>query len=424
MARTCVVDLPALVDDALRQSGVPAFAASVIGSGDHPPVPVTPARVLQVLTRLIETVTGSMAGGEGTGVTIRIEPLTAPEGVSMRLTVEPDRRSPAGDWPLASPETETRADAACVVCADLCRSLTAPLGGSFGTDRIPDIGCRVWFTLPVSGNAAVDPSVPKHIHEHRRRMRLLVVEDNDINREILLRMLERSGYQVVSVADGRAAVEVVAAGGVDGVLMDLHMPDMNGFEATRLIRSLAGTAGHTPVIALTADSVGAVRTRAEEAGVDAFLAKPVNWEALVATLDRLAIPSSLRRGVEGSRAEVAEDTPGTMPQPLLDQKQIGQIANRVGSDRVAALNARLFGRMQSDLAGMRAAIAEGTLDRVGILAHSAKGSCGMLGWYRCAAVLDRLQSPDNGVRGATTLLAALEAALCDTRQALDIHVDG
>ena len=420
---TCVVDLPALAGDAVRQSGVPAFAARVIGSGEHPPVSVTPARVLHVLTRLIESVTRSKAEAERTGVTIRIEPLTAPDGASMRLTVEPDGRSPAGDWPATSPENGARADAPCADCADLCRSLTAPHGGSFGIDHLADGGCRVWLTLPVSGDAAVDPSVPKHIHEQRRRLRLLVVEDNDINREILLRMLERSGYQVVSVADGRAAVEVVAAGGVDGALMDLHMPDMNGFEATRLIRSLAGSAGHTPVIALTADSVGAVRARAEEAGVDAFLAKPVNWQALVATLDRLAVPSSLKRDAEGLRAEAEKGAGGTVPDPLLDRQQIGQIADRVGSDRAAALNARLFGRMQSDLAGMRAAIAEGTLDRIGVLAHSAKGSCGMLGWCRCAAVLDRLQGLGGDASGTMVLISALESALDDTRLALDIRTE-
>ena len=249
-------------------------------------------------------------------------------------------------------------------------------------------------------------------------MRLLVVEDNDINREILLRVLERCRYRATSVADGRRAVEAVAAGGVDAVLMDLHLPDTDGFEATRMIRALSGDVGRTPVVALTADPTEAVRRRAVDAGVDAFLAKPVDWDQLAATLGGLRIAGEPGATVDLSSGGV-EDPVAGRHDPLLDRLQIDQLIARVGPDRAAALNARMLERMRSDLRDMNTALRNDLPDRVGLLAHRAKGSCGMLGWRRCAAVLDRLQRADGDPRPMIeALLGALEAALDDTRQAL------
>ena len=249
-------------------------------------------------------------------------------------------------------------------------------------------------------------------------MRLLVVEDNDINREILLRVLERCGYRATSVADGRRAVEAVAAGGVAAVLMDLHLPDIDGFEATRMIRALSGTVGRTPVVALTADPTEAVRRRAVDAGVDVFLAKPVDWDQLAETLARLRIAGEPGATVD-LPSGVGEDSAAGGYGPLLDRLQIDQLVGRVGPDRAATLNARLFERMRSDLRDMNTALRNDKRDRVGLLAHRAKGSCGMLGWRRCAAVLDRLQRVDDDPPPMIeALLRALEVALDDTRQAL------
>ena len=249
-------------------------------------------------------------------------------------------------------------------------------------------------------------------------MHLLVVEDNDINREILLRVLERRGHRATPVTDGRQAVQSVAAGGVDAVLMDLRMPGIDGFEATRMIRALSGDVARTPVVALTADPTEPVRRRATDAGVDAFLAKPMDWDELAETLGRLV--NAAEPGVTARPfSMVGEDPVGGRLGPLLDQSQVDQFIERVGPGRATALNARLLDRMRSDLGDMHAALRNDMPDRVGFLAHKAKGSCGMLGWCRCAAVLDRLQRADGDARPTIeALLGALEAALNDTRRAL------
>ena len=249
-------------------------------------------------------------------------------------------------------------------------------------------------------------------------MRLLVVEDNDINREILSRFLARGGHRAISAANGRQAVQSVAAGDIDAVLMDLYMPDIDGFEATRMIRALPGVVGRTPIVALTADPTEPVRRRAADAGVDAFLAKPVDWDALAETLRRLALAVD-PAGTLGLPPRSGQDLVDGGLDPLLDPSQIDQFIERVGRDQAAAFNARLLERLRTDLADMNAALTGGMWDRIGLLAHRAKGSCGMLGWRRCAAVLDRLQRVEGEARPTIeALLGALEAALDETRRAL------
>lgn len=249
-------------------------------------------------------------------------------------------------------------------------------------------------------------------------MRLLVVEDNDINRDILLRMLENAGCEVMSAATARDAVSLVAGGDVDAVLMDLHMPEIDGFDAIRMIRSLAGRPARTPVIALTADTEEAVRGRAMAAGADGFLTKPFDGRDMAVALGRLAIRSQPADGSGTVRADVPADSGDPTLVPLLDRRQIRQLADRVGPVRLADLHARLQVRIRSDLAQMRAAVDAGSVDSIGVLAHRAKGSCGMMGWRRCQAVLERLQRLEGGARQAPLLLAALAQALDDTQQVL------
>lgn len=401
-----ITDLRRLASDALVRSGLPVSAATVIGPERHRPVRAAPDSVLHALAGLIE---GAAADAGAVGIAIRIEPLSAADGESIRVTVESD----GGDWSGLLRATGRGP----------CRDLAAEPGVSFGADGVAGAGGRVWFCLPVMEAAAPGRTGQEDVKLRRGRVRLLVVEDNEINREILLRMLERSGFQAQSVATGREAVEAVSRGGIDGVLMDLHMPGVDGIEATRLIRSLAGDTARTPIVALTADTLLAVRTEATQAGVNAFLVKPVEWDELSSILDRLAIGPCPSAGSHppsgmGSPMADADDAGGPDAGSLLDRRQIEQIAARIGRDRLATLNERLMHRLRSDLAGMQAAAAEGASDRVRSLAHRAKGSCGMLGWHRCAALLDRLQSDAPGTGRTQDLLGLLAMALDDTCGAL------
>lgn len=120
----------------------------------------------------------------------------------------------------------------------------------------------------------------------RGRRKALVAEDNLVSQKILAVLLTKLGYQVDVVADGQAALRVLAQRGYDVILMDCEMPTVGGPEATIAIRvrEVDGTQQHTPIIAVTSDSQKFTEQYCLEAGMDAYLQKPVTLEHLAATL--------------------------------------------------------------------------------------------------------------------------------------------
>jgi two-component system sensor histidine kinase/response regulator len=121
-----------------------------------------------------------------------------------------------------------------------------------------------------------------------RRLRLLVAEDNAVNQLVVRRLLEKRGHQVEVVSTGRAALAALAQQSFDLVLMDVQMPELDGFEATRRIRAQEHASGrHLPIIALTAHAMKGDAERCLAAGMDDYLTKPITSAALEAAIDRL-----------------------------------------------------------------------------------------------------------------------------------------
>ena len=121
------------------------------------------------------------------------------------------------------------------------------------------------------------------------RLRVLVVDDHPVNREVLVRQLDLLGLAADSVNDGVEALEAWAAGRYTAVLADIHMPRMDGYELTRRIRAAEAEgrkSGRTPVVAVTANAMKGEEERCIAAGMDAYLVKPVSIERLRATLER------------------------------------------------------------------------------------------------------------------------------------------
>ncbi len=110
--------------------------------------------------------------------------------------------------------------------------------------------------------------------------KILLVEDNEMNREMLSRRLARRGFEVIFAATGREAIEKAVSEFPDLILMDLSLPDVDGWEATRRIKGQASTAS-IPVIALTAHAMAGDRERAIEAGADDYDTKPVEFSRLL-----------------------------------------------------------------------------------------------------------------------------------------------
>jgi CheY-like chemotaxis protein len=119
--------------------------------------------------------------------------------------------------------------------------------------------------------------------------KVLLVEDNEMNRDMLSRRLIRKGYEVVMATDGEQAVAMAASEHPDLILMDMSLPVIDGWEATRQVKSAAATR-HIPVIALTAHAMSGDREKALAAGCDDYDTKPVEFPRLLAKMEALLAP--------------------------------------------------------------------------------------------------------------------------------------
>ncbi|HEY3052707.1 MAG TPA: response regulator [Thermoanaerobaculia bacterium] len=123
---------------------------------------------------------------------------------------------------------------------------------------------------------------------------ILIVEDNEMNREMLSRRLERRGYKVVIALDGEMSIDVARAQAPDLILMDMSLPVVDGWEATRRMKA-DDVLKHIPVIALTAHAMASDRDRALAAGCDDYDTKPIDLPRLLAKMDTLLQPAISER---------------------------------------------------------------------------------------------------------------------------------
>jgi two-component system, cell cycle response regulator DivK len=125
--------------------------------------------------------------------------------------------------------------------------------------------------------------------------KILLVEDNEMNRDMLSRRLQKRGYTIVVAVDGLQALELARTEAPDLILLDLSLPEMDGWEVARRLRAEPST-GRIPIIALTAHAMSGDREKALEAGCSEYDSKPVDWPRLQEKIRRLLGPSAdLRR---------------------------------------------------------------------------------------------------------------------------------
>ena len=133
-----------------------------------------------------------------------------------------------------------------------------------------------------------ESATPQAADEHAETgARILVVEDNEVNQLLVTRMLAKGGHEVEVVRDGGEAIVRVERGAFDVVLMDVHLPGIDGVTATRRIRGLDGAAAAVPIIALTANAMKGDRDGYLAAGMDDYVSKPIDASALQAAIARV-----------------------------------------------------------------------------------------------------------------------------------------
>ena len=246
--------------------------------------------------------------------------------------------------------------------------------------------------------------VTRHsIAESRHALRILLAEDNLVNQQVATAMLLKRGHQVDVVSNGREAVDAVAAEGYDVILMDIQMPEMDGFEATEKIRALAQ--GRTlPIIALTAHALSGERERCLERGMSGYLAKPFKAHDLFAA-------------VEGRGAHPADTA--AAPRPAVDLVAFRRTMEEAGAAEAVdgileTFAATLPQRLEALVAAARGTEAE-PLQRA---AHAFRSAAGTIGAGHLAALLEDMEraARDGDLAGARD---KLERVRGEAQAALD-----
>jgi CheY-like chemotaxis protein/HPt (histidine-containing phosphotransfer) domain-containing protein len=277
-------------------------------------------------------------------------------------------------------------------------SLREAQGSAHATPRQGNAVDPLLIDAPAGGErGSVPPPAPP-----LRPLRVLVAEDNRVNQMLIRRLLEKLDHTVILCDDGRAAVAAIEAERPDLVLMDVQMPEMDGFATTAAIREReAAQPGirRLPIVALTAFAMKGDRERCLAAGMDDYLTKPIRRAELAAVLARLA-------GEAPGRPQAAE------PGPALDEAAALAYA---GDDR--QLLSELLKIFLADYPGylqaLRDAVAAADPAALVRAAHTLSGSLRVLGAAPATALVERLEAlgSERRLEGATALLARLEPEL-------------
>jgi PAS domain S-box-containing protein len=243
----------------------------------------------------------------------------------------------------------------------------------------------------------------------RKPLRVLVAEDNAVNRKLVTTLLRQRRHLVKAVEHGRAAVDAVHSGGWDVVLMDLQMPEMGGLEATQRIRATERTTGaRVPIIALTAHAMPGDRERCLAAGMDDYLSKPIDVSRMIATVERLgrATPGAPAGGPAAPASAAVQDA------TLFDEAAALRFA---GGDR--RLLKQVVALFRSDSAARLRAIERAIRRHDGealrVAAHTLKGAVAAVGAASGRALASSLEQ-----MGRTGQLRAAVQTFAELRQVL------
>jgi len=252
----------------------------------------------------------------------------------------------------------------------ISRRLAELMGGSLTLESRLGIGTTVHLALPLEAVAEPPPETANVVAGGRTGS-ILLVDDLPMNLEIAGAMLRAQGHEVITATSGTEAVDAAVAGNFDVILLDINLPDLDGYEVAREIRKLEPPERRTPIIALTANALPEHVAQALEAGMDGHLAKPIDERALAAQLATV---------LGRQPAERAQPTEG----PLIDRQATDTLRRVLGAERMDALKATFW----TTWAGFVAGIDRGSLDRRRLVSdtHDMVSHAGNVGYRRLADI--------------------------------------
>jgi CheY-like chemotaxis protein len=313
--RKCVEAAVVSVQPLLTEKGL---AVSIQIDGDVPDwVRGDPHRLRQVLLNLLgNAVKFTIAGGIGVRVSLAAEQAAAAgsDGATAPLEIQ----FAVSDTGIGIPESQrelifqpfqqadgsvTRRFGGSGLGLAISRKLVAKMGGRMWLESTEGHGSTLFFTVSLApaktpaedqerGVAAVSPAPAEQ--PPSRPLSILVAEDNVVNQILMRSLLEKRGHRVTVVGNGAAALTAWQKDRFDCILMDIQMPEMDGYEAAHRIRAAESESGaHIPIIALTAYAMKGDREKCLQAGMDSYIAKPIQTGALDAALANVPVHQAL-----------------------------------------------------------------------------------------------------------------------------------
>jgi two-component system, sensor histidine kinase and response regulator len=296
-----------------------------------------------------------------------------------------------------------------------------------GVERCGRLGLSVYIVKPVSESDLFDAMMSVRgartetkvaetpanaVDVTGRRLQILVAEDNSVNQEVARQMLQRRGHIVTIAGNGHEAVRLISnCQEFDAILMDIQMPEMDGFQATAAIRDLESKRDRrTPIIAMTAHAMKGDRERCLEAGMDGYVSKPVQSKSLFETIESLTSPSVSPATQESTSPAHLETSPGSSVREAVN---LGEILDRLGGN--VSLLQKIVSLFEEDSPGQVARIREAIQSKdagaLTVAAHTLKGSLLALSADRASAAAFELEKMGRESRllGAEYWLAILES---------------
>ncbi len=270
----------------------------------------------------------------------------------------------------------------------MVRTLGAAAGGAEGR--------------PVQAEA---PSAP------RRRLRVLLAEDSHVNQVLAVRLLEKQGHRVVAVGSGKEAVSAVQSETFDLVLMDVEMPELDGLEATRIIRAAERqSGGHVPILALTARAMRGDRERCLAVGVDGYVAKPIRAAQFFRAIEETLTAAGAHQPSE-AEPELPSEAEAEAPSEVDWSEALASVRNDRNILKVV-VDTFLEDRPHL-MDETRQAVEAQDAEKLRLAAHTVKGSIRLFGRTQAAVHAEALEAMGRSgdVSGAQQTFFDLEAAM-------------
>ena len=357
-----------------------------------------PTRVRQILFNLLSNALKFTSQGEvtlavNTGSAGRLEFNVTDSGIGMDDVTQARlfQRFMQGD------ERPSRRASGTGLGLQISRDLARLMGGDITATSRPGHGSSFVVSLPLPAVGAPTLAVDDGVAHapSGRPLRVLVAEDHAVNRAYLEAVLEKLGHHGVFAHDGHGAVQAVQAQPDDEpfdiVLMDLHMPDMDGFAAARTIRAMPPPHGRVPIVALTADAFQASRELAREAGMEGFLTKPAHLPQLREALARYGGGSVAAAAGTGLPGTIATPPRADASTTLLDRATIDDVTRALTGPTYAALLGRFFDECAAVVEALTRAVDARSPHELRERAHSLKGGAASLGLRSLSALAQQLQ---------------------------------